>query len=321
MRVVDERALSEVIGFILILALLTVFLSMYNLYVVPAQGREDEIDHMNDIRERFINYKISLDNLWMNNMSGNQMTGITLSTAFELSNTGSATAGGGFLMPVMSPVPSTGAFMVGTRTDTISFIADDGTNPSEVYNETMGDVQLEVDNNYFIPQSYYYQMGGIFLEQQDGTSVRVSPSLSIYRLINLDPEVGNTTVVNCVPIQMYRGPSAYTSGQGVVRVDTRLRYPIVQEDFPGNESVTITVQAEDEKSADAWRNIFQDAVWRAGFTASDEGTYYDITNDTRTDISLTLNAYTDEEPAIHQVDLHLIEPSYIATLQTVTTAA
>jgi len=314
MRIVDERGLSEVIGFILILALLTVFLSMYNLYVVPAQGREDEIAHMNDIRERFINYKISLDNLWM----AHNGTGITLSTAFELSCRGGATAGGGFLMPVMSPVPSTGAFMVGTRPDNITFVAD-GT---EIFSHTMGEVLLEVDNNYFIPQTYYYQMGGIFLEQQDGTSVRVSPSLSIYRLV--DQSAGTTTtVVRCVAITMYRGPSAYTSGQGVVRLDTRLRYPITEEESLDRGEIEITVRTDDPRSADAWRTVFRDAVWRAGFdtTIDDPAYFFYIDSQTPTDVTLHLNTGSYGGETIDDIDLSLIEPSYIATLQTVTTAA
>ncbi|MHC1626625.1 MAG: hypothetical protein ACXQTN_04710 [Methanoculleaceae archaeon] len=315
MSIDDEQALSEVIGFILILGLLVVFLSIYNLYVVPAQGREREIEHMNEIRDRFINYKISLDNMWMTENG----TGITLSTAFDLSTAGSATAGGGFMMPVVSPIPSTGALCVGRRGDSISIIADG----EVIFDGVMGDVSLEAQNNYFVPQTYYYQMGGIFLEQYDGTSVRVSPSLSIYRLISPGSGSGNATVVKCVPITIHPAFASYTTGRGMVRLDTRLRYPVIYESRSDLSEIWITVHTDDPRSADAWRNVFRDAVWRAGFdiTIDDPGYFFYISNETPADVTLHLSSGTYGSVIIDKIDLSLIEPSYIVTLQTVTTGA
>ncbi|HOP66544.1 MAG TPA: hypothetical protein PLG61_02385, partial [Methanoregulaceae archaeon] len=62
----QETALSEVIGFILILAIITAAASLYIVYVVPAQGREAEIRHMEYISSEFTGYKIGIDSLWIN---------------------------------------------------------------------------------------------------------------------------------------------------------------------------------------------------------------------------------------------------------------
>ncbi|QXO93865.1 hypothetical protein KSK55_10965 [Methanospirillum purgamenti] len=43
---VSEDGLSEVIGFILILGLLVVVLSLYVTYVVPSEGRTHEIEQI-----------------------------------------------------------------------------------------------------------------------------------------------------------------------------------------------------------------------------------------------------------------------------------
>ena len=64
-RVTDD-GLSEVIGFILIIAVLVVIASLYVTYVVPAQGREAEIEHMTYIKNQFVDFKIALDSLWIN---------------------------------------------------------------------------------------------------------------------------------------------------------------------------------------------------------------------------------------------------------------
>ena len=65
-----EEGLSEVIGFILLVGLLVVFLALYQTYSVPVQGRDNEIDHMNDVKDTLVAYKISLDSLWVNNRDG-----------------------------------------------------------------------------------------------------------------------------------------------------------------------------------------------------------------------------------------------------------
>ena len=59
-----DDALSEVVGFVLILGVIVVALSLYQVYGVPAAGRENEIAHMNQVKDRFVDYKLALDSLW-----------------------------------------------------------------------------------------------------------------------------------------------------------------------------------------------------------------------------------------------------------------
>ena len=65
-----EIALSEVIGFILLLGVLTAAMALWMMYIVPANGRVAEISHMDDVKNQFTNYKISLDSLWINSPYG-----------------------------------------------------------------------------------------------------------------------------------------------------------------------------------------------------------------------------------------------------------
>ena len=59
-----EGGISEVIGFILILAAITAALSLYLLYMMPAMGRENEIHQMSEAKARFTEYKVNIDTLW-----------------------------------------------------------------------------------------------------------------------------------------------------------------------------------------------------------------------------------------------------------------
>ena len=74
----QDKALSELIGFILLLALLILVASLYLTYVVPANGREAEIAHMDYIKGQFLDYKISTDALWINRQMVTIAQAITL---------------------------------------------------------------------------------------------------------------------------------------------------------------------------------------------------------------------------------------------------
>src|SRR5512137_1180511 len=92
----NERGLSEVVGFILLLGVVVAAFSLWLTYVVPAEGREKEIEQMNSVKDRFTDYKVSLDSLWINNQSG-----ITLSSSFNLGTGGGNTEAQGLFLPLL----------------------------------------------------------------------------------------------------------------------------------------------------------------------------------------------------------------------------
>ncbi|WP_325629500.1 hypothetical protein, partial [Methanospirillum sp.] len=51
----------------MIVALLSILFSMYLLYVVPLQGRDAEISHMDSVKDEFMNIKLDIDNLIITN--------------------------------------------------------------------------------------------------------------------------------------------------------------------------------------------------------------------------------------------------------------
>jgi len=105
-----EGALSEVIGFVLILGIITAAFSLYLVYGVPAQGRENEINHMNDVKDQFVTYKIGLDALWVNHQ-----TSTTVSNSFTLGTGGGYTQGSNSIIPILSPVSSSGVIGINQR--------------------------------------------------------------------------------------------------------------------------------------------------------------------------------------------------------------
>jgi hypothetical protein len=244
-----DDALSEVVGFVLILGVIVVALSLYQVYGVPAAGRENEIAHMNQVKDRFVDYKISLDSLWVNNRSG-----VLLSTAFDLGTGAAATGGGGFVLPILSPAGSGGRVSVTEGGANLTVTAQNGEEISTpIQDLPLGNLTYQSSNNYWVDQTWIYQMGAVFLSQDGGTTVRVGPSIAVAR-------AGENTTLTIAPIRLEG--SDMIAGSGPVRVETRMRW--------GNSSsveaydwVNLTIEADNAVTARAWERAFGEVRQRA----------------------------------------------------------
>jgi hypothetical protein len=101
-RVTDD-GLSEVIGFILIIAIIVILGSLYMTYVVPSQGRDAEIQHMQNVEKFFTDFKMNIDALWYNNQIG-----VSFNQILYLGTGGQTSAGAFSIFPIMQPVSSSG---------------------------------------------------------------------------------------------------------------------------------------------------------------------------------------------------------------------
>jgi hypothetical protein len=243
-----EYALSEVVGFVLLLGVLTAAIALWMIYVVPVHGREDEITQMNSVKDQFTNYKISLDSLWINSPYGASWSqnGVTLSTSFDLGTGGGNTQASGFFLPMINPIASSATMSLLNTGDTMTIVSNgpSGIN-NTVYNMTI--LQYQSQNNYWIQQTYYYEDGGVFLTQLNGSVCRVAPPISFVN--NSD----TTYTVAITPITL-NGVSNI-GGNGPVRVDTRLKTiqaPITGKVYWVNTSVSVA----NYTMAQIWLGIF-----------------------------------------------------------------
>ena len=284
-----DDALSEVVGFVLLLAVIVVALSLYQVYGVPAAGRENEIAHMNQVKDRFVDYKISLDSLWVNNRSG-----VLLSTAFDLGTGAPATGGGGFVLPILTPAGSGGTVTAKSGGANLT-IEPAGKPPVTI---PLGSLSYQSSNNYWVDQTWTYQGGAVFLSQEGGTTVRVGPPLSIYNN-------NGTASVSITPVNITG--SASLSGSGPVRIETRLRnmtaYPGLTGEFTG---VNISIEADDEGHARAWERAFREAVRRDGINSS----WYDVGGASKTAYLNIKGPYPDVTNTTPDVSLSTIRADY-----------
>jgi hypothetical protein len=275
----NEDALSEIIGFVLILALVVAASTLYLLYVVPAEGREDEITHMNQVQERFVSYKTTVDGLWMRSLadlSTSGTRGVSLSTSFDLGTGGGNTQSSGLFLSFMKPLGTAARMRIDSRSgDSINVLVNDTpiyTNPADPDDHfvPLGSLRYDTDNYYWIQQSYLYEMGGVFLEQRnEGVSVKVAPGLSLSNP-GIEGESGRVAKVTLSLVNL-TSEEQTIGGTGPLRVETRLResmqasrkyfngienLPLPDNDF---DNVTIQIKARDANWAEAWHQILINA--------------------------------------------------------------
>jgi hypothetical protein len=241
-----DDALSEVVGFVLLLALIVVALSLYQVYGVPAAGRENEIAHMNQVKDRFVDYKIALDSLWLNDREG-----VLISTAFGLGTGAATTAGSALSFPILSPAGSGGTLVVKSGGANLT-IKGNGT--PRLQDLPLGSLSYTSSNHYWVDQTWTYQMGAVFLTQEGNTTVRVGPSIAAAKT-----EDENVTLT-VAPIRLEG--SATIAGSGPARVETRMR----RSDSPPVETydwVNLTIEADNPATAAAWNRAFGEVRQRA----------------------------------------------------------
>ena len=248
-----DDALSEVVGFVLLLALIVVALSLYQVYGVPAAGRENEIAHMNQVKDRFVDYKIALDSLWINDREG-----VLISTAFDLGTGAATTAGSALSFPILSPAGSGGTLVVKSGGANLT-IKGDGT--PLLQDLPLGSLSYTSSNHYWVDQTWTYQMGAVFLTQEGNTTVRVGPSIAAAK--TKDENV--TLTVAPISLEGSAGleGSATIAGSGPARVETRMRRsgsPPVETYY---EWVNLTIEADNPATAAAWKRAFDEVRQRA----------------------------------------------------------
>jgi len=267
-----EAGLSEVVGFVLLLGVIVAAMALWMMYVVPIEGRENEISHMNDVKDRFTDYKITLDSLWINsnNPSVASMAGVTVSTSFNLGTVGGNTQASGLFLPMMKPVASSATLSLNNTGEWMN-ITSIGTSTDMNVSSLIQRMEYQSQNYYWIQQKYYYQSGGVFLTQDNGATTRVAPPISITNSSAeaTEPAAFNASVV-VAPLSLDGGASI--GGNGPVRVDTRLKSTGGALGPTKVYWVNISVKASDYETAQLWNRTFLEALGNGGVL--DDPTWY-----------------------------------------------
>jgi hypothetical protein len=151
----------------------------------------------------------------------------------------------------------------------------------------LGALEFRGQNNYWIPQTYYYQMGGVFLSQNEGnTTYKLPPEISFN--YNNDPIVTKKIVavnINALTFDPYiRG---IVGGSSAIQVKTHLGNISILPYAPTGANtkwIKIAVNTTDNQSRTMWKNYFD-------YTATIAGVPNFNTVIVGDETSITLNGY------------------------------
>jgi hypothetical protein len=215
-----ESGLSEVVGFVLILGVLVLVFSLYLTYGIPAQGRENEILHMNEVKDQFVAYKISMDSLFNNNKVGTM-----LGNSFSLGTGGGYTQGMVSFLPIMSPVSSGGVIAINQRTpvhETLNI-----TSHSLVRNDTY---RMSVDFQEgvplvprYTPDHLFVNISGILLGDLNPAGYYGADigSRNWNMTVNMTPRASHYNETQAVTCPVLGGPCTiiYNTGESYIGTD------------------------------------------------------------------------------------------------------
>jgi len=103
-----DNALSEVIGMILILAIIVMVMSVYITYTVPEKGKQGEIAHMREVRVSFLELSYLIHSLFANGK-----TGVSVSIPITLHSSPESA-----IIPLFTPVSSQGFIAITNESET-----------------------------------------------------------------------------------------------------------------------------------------------------------------------------------------------------------
>jgi len=155
----------------------------------------------------------------------------------------------------------------------------------------MGSLEYRARNEYWLPQTYYYQLGGVFLEQNEGNTAKVPPAITL-------------TLTNGIPVvkvnQILLSGSGVVEGSGPVQVTSSVSSITDTPMVSGNNTrfLNITFRSQSVNASQMWLQAFNTSAAKAGFPTSiyTSGTsglesFLNITSTDRTiyGVQLTLN--------------------------------
>jgi hypothetical protein len=219
----SDSGLSVAIGFIMLLMIIALIIGTWALVGVPEQTRNAESYHAIGVTNAFLDYKIGVDDLRLNNQSGVNVS---------------------MLIPAASAY-SSGALRLSGNVGTLSIFSNESLLLSEVGMSRLS-ATFGTTNTYV-----GYEGGGVFRSDY-GYATWVTPPM--FELDNLSNELYVTMVVPRLNGSFFVG-----STEGIP-VDTGWKNSSQWEIFSTNHTVTINYNANEEWDAQLWYTAFYEAV-------------------------------------------------------------
>jgi hypothetical protein len=183
-------------------------------------------------------------------------------------------------------------------------------NPYTIAPIPLGALEYRAQNNYWIPQDYYYQMGGVFLYQNEGNvSYKLPPEITF-----TNDSVNNLISVNINALVFDPNDRGLIGGNSPVQVKTELKsiYSIPYapgDEITGNSKyVWIGVNTTDTKANAMWESYFKNTARTAGIPS---GEYFVSDDYTRLGGESYIVIYgPSSDPTVNDIRLTVTNATY-----------
>jgi hypothetical protein len=131
----------------------------------------------------------------------------------------------------------------------------------------LGAINYIAQNNYWIPQQYYYQMGGIFLAQTDGNITYKLPPEITFSYDNQSDPAHKIVTVNINALTIDPGNYGVVGGNSPVQIKTTLTNITTQPFVKGSANakwIRIGINTTDNQARTMWGNYFNYSATVAG---------------------------------------------------------
>ena len=220
-----DDGVAEVIGFVLIIALVVSVAAVWILFYIPAQGQAVETEHARLVTEEIADVKYGIDLLWMNGKTGTNASRVISPSPVQ----GTDLSGLLFLSPPLG----TGTVTVSNGT---AFWINSSAGPKPVSSLK---ITFNSANYYAKDLRIVYEGGAVFRGQKNETQYVILP-----------PSSGNTNLVLvCVPAN-------YSEQQILGNIPLSLTFKYLGQDPPYSDATVSLYQPDPASPWNAFLGTF-----------------------------------------------------------------
>ena len=247
-KFVDEtQGVSGAITAMMIILIISSFLSLIYAVYIPNWTKDYEADHSKVVLAQMMDLKEQIDQEIINK-DVNQ--GISVTNRFTLGVDGG---------PIFGMGATSGALVVNPYQDTITVV--NSASPDEVFVHGRGNVTYTSQYKYYVNQLYTYQYGAVIVAQHNGTLagkpaysavMRVEPHFQAVK-----DQLGNVSIT-IIQVAFYGSQKSVAGSRDVV-VSTMLSgvdsNALTRTDYPTLRNLTLTLGTD---YPDVWVKYFND---------------------------------------------------------------
>jgi len=245
----DEHGVSGAITAMMIILIISSFISMIYAVYIPMWTKDLEAEHSKLVLSQFLDLKENVDDEIINQA---QNQGVSVTSRITLGRSGG---------PIFGMGTSTGALSINPYLDILTLI--NSNSPDEAYAQGRGNITYKSKDTYFQRQTYIYQYGAVIVAQEKGY---VGKTMTYDAIMKVEPHfkaekdlLGNVTIT-MVQVAFY-GDTKSISGTQDINIRTTLQgvvaNDLTRDDYPTLSNLTLNVTSD---YPDVWYKFFNDRL-------------------------------------------------------------